>query len=70
MAEQSQAGLRDVLLVAGIAVAAVLGAAVVTSLLPVAAQRVIFHAPVAIIVLIAGTALILWRVAARRPPEG
>lgn len=51
------------------AVAAVLGAAVLTSLLPVGIQRFVFHEPVTIALLLAGTAFILWRVATRRPPE-
>lgn len=69
MAERSQPGLRQVVLVAAAAVAAVLGAAVLTSLLPAGTQRLVFHEPVTIAVLVAGTAFILWRVATRRPPE-
>lgn len=69
MGERAQPGLREVVLVAGAAVAAVLGAAVLTSVLPEGVQRVVFHAPLAIVVLIAGTAVVLWRVATRRPPE-
>jgi uncharacterized membrane protein len=67
--ERSQPGLRRVLAVAAAAVAAVLGAAVLTSLLPIGVQRFVFHEPVTIAVLLAGTAFILWRVALRRPPE-
>jgi uncharacterized membrane protein len=67
--ERSQPGLRQVVLVAVAAVAAVLGAAVLTSLLPVGIQRFVFHEPVTIALLLAGTAFILWRVATRRPPE-
>ena len=62
-------GWREVLIVATVAVAAVLGAAILTSVLPTDAQRVIFHTPLLIGVLIGGTALVLWRIAARRPPE-
>ena len=69
MAERSQVGARDVVIVGGIAVAAVLGAAILTSLLPEGVQRFLFHEPVTIAVLVAGTALVLWRVATRRPPE-
>lgn len=70
MAERSKAaGWREVLLVAGVAVGVVLGAAILTAVLPTEAQRVIFHTPVLIGVLILGTALVLWRIAARRPPE-
>jgi hypothetical protein len=49
-------------------VAAVLGAAVLTSLLPEGIQRFLFHEPVTIAVLVVGTAFVLWRVATRRPP--
>ena len=62
-----QPGWRDVLLVAAAVVAVVLGAAVITSLLPVPLQRVVFHTPLAIGVLVVGTAWLLWRIA-RRPP--
>jgi FtsH-binding integral membrane protein len=63
------AGWREVLIVATVAVGVVLGAAILTSVLPTDAQRVIFHTPVLIGVLVIGTGLVLWRIAARRPPE-
>ena len=69
MGERLQASARDVVIVAAVAVGAVLGAAVLTSLLPEGVQRFLFHEPVTIAVLVAGTALVLWRVATRRPPE-
>ena len=69
MDERQQPGLRQVVLVAAAAVAVVLGAAVVTGILPESLQRVVFHAPLTIIVLIVGTSLVLWRVATHRPPE-
>ena len=62
-----QPGWREVLLVAAAAVAIVLGAAVLTSILPTGLQEVVFHSPLAIIVLIAGTAWLMWRIS-RRPP--
>ena len=68
MAERSQVGARDVVIVGAIAVAAVLGAAVLTSVLPEGIQRFLFHEPVTIAVLVIGTAFVLWRVATRRPP--
>jgi hypothetical protein len=37
--------------------------------LPTDAQRVIFHTPVLIGVLVLGTGVVLWRIAARRPPD-
>ena len=64
-----QIGWREVLIVAVVAVAAVLGAAMLTAVLPTEAQRVIFHTPLLIAVLIVGTGLVLWRIATRRPPE-
>lgn len=69
MGERAQPGVRDVVLVAAAAVAVVLGAAVLTSVLPQGIQRIVFHAPLAIVVLLAGTAFVLWRVATHRPPE-
>jgi hypothetical protein len=60
------AGWREVLIVATVVVAAVLGAAVATSLLPTSLQQVVFQTPLAIAVLIGGTAWLLWRIA-RRP---
>jgi heme A synthase len=58
-----QPGWREVLLVAGAVVAVVLGAAVVTSLLPADIQAAIFHLPVLIVILLVGTAWLLWRIA-------
>ena len=62
-------GWRDVLIVAAVAVGVVLGAAILTSALPTDAQRVIFHTPLLIAVLLLGTGFVLWRIAARKPPE-
>jgi FtsH-binding integral membrane protein len=62
-------GWRQVLLVAAVAVGVVLGAAILTSVLPTDAQRVIFHTPLLIAILVIGTGLVLWRIATRRPPE-
>ena len=61
-----QPGWREVLVVAGGAVAVVLGAAILTSILPTDIQEVVFHTPLAIIVLIVGTGWLLWRIS-RRP---
>jgi len=69
VAERAQPGVREVLLVAAAAVGVVLGAAILTSLLPADAQRVFFHLPITIVVLVVGTAFVLWRIASRRPPE-
>jgi FtsH-binding integral membrane protein len=64
----SQPGGREVVLVAAAVVALVLGAAILTSLLPIVVQEIVFHTPVAIAVLVAGTALVLWRISRRRNP--
>ena len=57
-----QPGWREVLIVAAIAVAIVLGLAVLTSLLPTDLQAVVFHSPLLIVVLIIGTGALLWRI--------
>jgi heme A synthase len=62
----SQPGWREVGLVAVVVVAVVLGAAVLTGFLPTELQRVVFHTPLAIAVLLVGTGWLLWRIA-RRP---
>lgn len=66
-----QPGWREVLVVAGAVVVVVLGAAFLTSVLPTGAQEIVFHTPLAILVLIVGTAWLLWRIARRPagPPE-
>jgi len=58
----TQPGVRRVLLVAAAAVAVVLGAAVLTALLPAGAQSIVFGTPLLIGVLIVGTAAVLWRI--------
>lgn len=67
MAERT-IGLREVLLVAGLTVAVVLGAAIATSILPKGLQEIVFRTPLLIIVLIGGTAALLWGIARPRPP--
>jgi FtsH-binding integral membrane protein len=62
-------GLREVVLTAAACVVVVLGAAVLTSLLPADAQAVVFRTPLLIVVLIVGTAVALWRIARPRPPD-
>jgi len=52
--------------VAASVVVVVLGAAFVTGFLPADIQRVIFHGPVLIAVLIVGTAWVLWRISRGR----
>lgn len=57
-----QPGLREVALVAAAVVATVLVAAAVTAVLPREGQAVVFQTPLLIAVLIAGTAIVLWRI--------
>ena len=71
MAESSgatgrQPGWREVLIVAACVVGAVLGLAVLTSVLPTQVQEVVFHTPLLIVVLIVGTGGWLWRVSRRQ----
>lgn len=63
-----QPGLREVLAVGAAVVLLVLAAAVLTSFLPAGAQGVVFHTPLLIGVLIAGTAFVLWRLLRRPTP--
>ncbi len=65
-----QPGWREVIVLAVIVVALVLGAAVLTSLLPTPVQEVVFHTPLAIIVLIGGTAWLLWRISRHTDSTG
>jgi FtsH-binding integral membrane protein len=67
VAEERQIGLFAVLAVAALVVAGVLGAALVTGLLPPELQRIVFHSPALIVVLLAGTTVVLWRVARHGP---
>ncbi len=65
-----QPGWREVIVLAVIVVALVLGAAVLTSVLPTPVQEVVFHTPLAIIVLIGGTAWLLWRISRHTDSTG
>ena len=68
MTSQRTPGLREALLVGAVAVAVVLAASVVTFLLPPDARDVVFRTPLLILVLIVGTAGVLWRIT--RPGSG
>lgn len=66
MVDQARtAGWREVLTLAALAVAVVLGAAILTAVLPADLQRVVFHTPLLIVVLIVGTGFVFWRIAKR-----
>jgi heme A synthase len=65
-----QPGWREVLIVAAVAVGIVLGLAVLTSILPTSLQEIVFHTPLAILVLIVGTGWLLWRIARQPPGSG
>ena len=69
MAERRRSvGFAQVLIVAAIAVAAVLAVVALATFVPAIGD--LFHrVPVVIVVLIVASALVLWRLAARRPPE-
>ena len=62
MPDVRQPDLREVLLLAAAVVVTVLVAAGVTALLPTEGQGIVFHTPLLILVLIGGTALVLWRI--------
>ena len=69
MADQVRsAGWREVLIVAAVAVVAVLAIQVVATLVPPIGDFV-RATPVIVVVMVAVTVLVLWRIAARRPPE-
>ena len=69
MADTTRAvGWREVLIVAAVAVAAVLAAQVLATLVPPLGDLV-RATPVIVVVMVAVTAVVLWRLAARRPPE-
>ena len=58
-----------VLAVGAVVVVAVLGAAFGTSLLPRGVQEFVFHSPLLIVVLVGGTAWVLWRIGRRSGPR-
>jgi hypothetical protein len=68
VADARQVGWREVLIVAAVAVAVVLGIDVVTTKVP-PLQDIVTRTPLFIGVLVVGTGALLWWLAARRPPE-
>jgi hypothetical protein len=65
--ERSAPGWLRALVVGGLIVDAVLAAAVVSFLLPSSLGDVVFRSPLLILVLIAGTAFVLWTITRPRP---
>ncbi|HEU5205117.1 MAG TPA: hypothetical protein VFU17_12550 [Candidatus Limnocylindrales bacterium] len=63
MAEQGEVGPGRVLLVAAACVAVVAVAVVLTVILPDDVEQVVYRTPLAIAVLVAVTAIVLWRIA-------
>jgi hypothetical protein len=68
VAEARAVGWREVLIVAAVAVAAVLALQVLATLVPPIGDAV-RATPVVVIAMVAVTVIVLWRLAARRPPE-
>jgi hypothetical protein len=65
--QRSQPGWPEVVALAAVVVAAVLGAGVITGLLPAPLQDLVYQTPLAIAGLIAGTGWLLWRISRRDP---
>ena len=65
--QRSAPGWLRALVVGGLTVDAVLAAAVVSFLLPSSLGDVVFRSPLLILVLIAGTAFVLWTITRPRP---
>lgn len=69
MADRARAaGWREVLIIAAVAVGAVLGVQVIATFVP-AIGDAFRQTPVIVVGLVVSTGLVLWRIAARRPPE-
>jgi hypothetical protein len=62
-------GLREVVLVGALVVGVVAAAVVVTSVLPPEAQYIVLRTPLLILVLVLGTAGVLWRITRPDRPE-
>jgi hypothetical protein len=69
VADDRRIGTREVIAVATVAVAVVLGLQLLTYVLPPDAQRVVLDSPLLIGLLVVGTTGLLWWIARRRPPE-
>ncbi|HEY2916887.1 MAG TPA: hypothetical protein VGI98_06705 [Candidatus Limnocylindrales bacterium] len=68
VADERRIGGREVIVVAVVAVAIVLGIEIVTSLVP-AARDALAGAPILIAVLVVGTVAMLWAIATHRTPD-
>ena len=63
VAEQGEVGPGRVLLVAAACVAVVAAAVALTVILPDEIEQVVYRTPLAIVVLVGVTAIVLWRIA-------
>ena len=63
-------GVRQVVVIGALVVVVVLAAAVLTFLLPTPVQDLVFRTPLLILVLIGGTAGVLWRITRPARPGG
>ena len=62
-------GLREVLIVGALVVGVVAAAVIATSILPPGGQYVVLRTPLLILVLILGTAGVLWRITRPNRPQ-
>jgi hypothetical protein len=68
VADARAIGWREVLAVAAVAVIAVLAAQVIATLVPPIGDAV-RGTPLIVVFMVAVTVIVLWRIAAQRPPE-
>jgi hypothetical protein len=68
--EPGEPGVRQVLVIGAVVVVIVLAAAVLTFVLPSPVQDLVFRTPLLILILMAGTAGVLWRITRPARPGG
>jgi hypothetical protein len=68
VAEARAVGWREVLIVAAVAVVGVLAVQVIATLVPPIGD-VLRGTPLIVLFMVAVTVFVLWRIAARRPPD-
>lgn len=69
-APPAEPGVRQVIVIGVLVVVSVLAAALVTFVLPAPVQDLVFRTPLLILVLIGGTAGVLWRITRPARPGG